>query len=50
MDQKNGGQDRMGANMGTGAINDKWTLETGWTGDGTGQDGTEQKGRRKQGC
>lgn len=28
-------QERMGAKIGPGMISDKWTLETGWTEDGT---------------
>lgn len=48
MDQKNGErQERMGARMETGMTNDKWTLETGWTEDGTGwaRTGREEKTR-----
>lgn len=37
MDQKNEERpERIGAKMGAGMINDKWTLETGWNEDGTG--------------
>lgn len=46
MDQKNEERpERMGAKMGAGMINDKWTLETGWNedGDATGWDRTERE-------